>query len=220
MTYDAVVFDQDGVLVELCDWELFVEATRAAYGAFGVEPAEEDLHATAGTTTLTSERLRELCSGYDLDADAFWEVRDTNASLAQQAEIRDGRKPLYDDVDAVFDLDRPMGIVSSNQHATVEYVLEHYGMTDRFATFYGRRPSLDDIDRKKPRPYFIERALDDLGTHDALYVGDSESDVEAAHNAGIDSAFVRRPHRADLELRVEPTHELDDLYDLHDVVLS
>ena len=218
MEYDAVVFDQDGVLVELCDWEIFRDATRAAYGAFGVEPSDEDLRETAGTTTLTSERLRELCGSYGIDADDFWEVRDTNASLAQQVEIREGRKPLYDDVDAALSLDCPLGIVSSNQHATVEYVLEHYGLHEHFGTYYGRQPTLEDIDRKKPDPHFVERALADLDAEHALYVGDSESDVVAAHDAGVDSAFVRRDHRADYDLGVEPTYELADLHGLHDVV--
>lgn len=36
----------------------------------------------------------------------------------------------------------------------------------------------------------------------------------AADNAGIDSAFVRRPHRRSTELSCQPTYEIDDLHDL------
>jgi len=68
--------------------------------------------------------------------------------------------------------------------------------------------------KKPPSPYYIERALEDLGAETAIFVGDNESDVLAADNAGIDSAFVRRPHRRSTELSCQPTYEIDDLHDL------
>ncbi|PSQ34813.1 hypothetical protein BRD05_06430 [Halobacteriales archaeon QS_9_70_65] len=46
----------------------------------------------------------------------------------------------------------------------------------------------------------------------ALHVGDSGSDVVAAHRAGLDSAFLRRPHVRDAELPAEPTHEVETLH--------
>jgi len=59
--------------------------------------------------------------------------------------------------------------------------------------------------------------LSDLRADTALLVGDSESDVVAARNAGIDSAYIHRPHR-DGALTVTPTYEIDSLSDLPDVV--
>jgi len=68
--------------------------------------------------------------------------------------------------------------------------------------------------RKKPSPYYIERALEDLGAETAISSATTRSDVLAADNAGIDSAFVRRPHRRSTELSCQPTYEIDDLHDL------
>ena len=65
---------------------------------------------------------------------------------------------------------------------------------------------------------YLDRALSDLGTRDALYVGDSGVDVEAATRAGVDSAFVRRDHRADYPLRAEPDYEVPDLAALADLL--
>ncbi|PSQ14696.1 hypothetical protein BRC99_02630 [Halobacteriales archaeon QS_7_69_60] len=48
----------------------------------------------------------------------------------------------------------------------------------------------------------------------ALYVGDSGSDVVAAHRAGLDSAFLRRPHVRDAELPADPTHEVETLHEV------
>ena len=47
-----------------------------------------------------------------------------------------------------------------------------------------------------------------------MYIGDRESDVNAAHAAGIDSAFVRRAFNADTELGTQPTYDVDSLFEL------
>ncbi len=67
---------------------------------------------------------------------------------------------------------------------------------------------------KKPNPYCLERALTDLDAESAPYSGDSESDVVAAHRAGVDSVFVRRPHCRDVDLSVAPTYEVESLHEV------
>lgn len=216
MTYDAVVFDNDGVLTEITDWEVLRGAARDAFAHFDVEPSDDDLSRVLSSVTV--DGLRTTCARHDLDPADFWHRRDTNYSAVQRREVREGRKPMYDDAEVVRDLDVPLGIVSSNQHATIEYILDHYDLREEFATYYGRRPTVEDVRRKKPDPHFVERALGDVGTRNALFVGDSETDVEAAHAAGVDSAFLRREHRADLALSVEPTYEFETLDPLTDLV--
>jgi HAD superfamily hydrolase (TIGR01549 family) len=214
--YGAIVFDSDGVLVEVTDWDVLYGAARDAFGHFGVDPTEEDLSAVASRVTV--DGLEATCARHGLDPAAFWHRRDTNYATVQHRELREGRKRLYDDAEVVRELDVPLGVVSSNQHATVENVLDHYDLRGEFETFYGRLLTVGDVRRKKPDPHFLERALADVGTRDALFVGDSETDVEAAHAAGVDSAFLRRDHRADATLSVEPTHEFETLDPLRDLV--
>lgn len=216
MVYDAVVFDNDGILTEITDRDVLRAAAVDAFASFGVDPSDGDLRAVL--SQVTADGLEAVCARHDLDPAAFWRRRDTNYAEAQRREVLAGRKPLYDDVDAVGRIDVPKGIVSSNQHATIECILDHYGLREQFRTYYGRQPTVEDVRRKKPDPYFIERALADLGVDDALYVGDSEGDVVAARAAGIDSAFVRREHRRDYDLTAEPTHELDDLDALPELI--
>lgn len=214
MTYDAVVFDNDGVLVETTSFEVLQEAAFRAFVESGVDdpdPADVD----DVIIDVTPESLSTICASYDLPVEAFWRTRDRVAYEAQREHVRAGGKPLYDDVPTLSDLGVPMGVVSSNQQATVDFLLEHHGVANLFDTAYGRRPTLADLRRKKPEPYFIEQAMADLNVDDALYVGDRGSDVAAAVNAGIDSAFIRRPHRRGHDLAVEPTHVVDDLHELH-----
>jgi len=211
--YDAVVFDHDGVLVGRTPYDTLREAAWDAFERVGV--GDPDLsHVEDVAVGVDAATLTDICERYDVDPAEFWRVRDRVASEAQVDDARSGRKTPYDDVDVLRDIDASLGVVSSNQQATVDSLLDHFGLAGRFETAYGREPSVASLSRKKPSPYYIERALEDLGADTALFVGDNESDVRAADNAGVDSAFIRRPHRREFDLSVQPTYEVDDLHDL------
>lgn len=214
--YDAIVFDNDGVLTTPTDRERMREAARGAFAAVGVTdpPAE---YVADFATGLTAERLETIAADLDVDAPTLWYWRDRESTLVQRAAARAGEKRPYDDVDALAALDRPLGVVSSNQHPTVEFLLEHFGLGEHFDTCYGREATVTSLRRKKPNPHYIRRALADLDADDALYVGDSEHDVTAAENAGMDAVFVRRPHNADLSLSVAPDHVIESLGALGDL---
>lgn len=213
--YDAIVFDNDGVLIEPTDRERLSDAVRRSFEEFDVEVEEAIVRRAVEEDRLPFDEVRDE---YGLDPEEWWSRREALATEIQREEIRTGLKPLYADVEALHDLDHTLAVVSNNQHATIEFILDHHGLHGHFETYYGRDPTVDGALCKKPDPDYIERALDDLGTTNALYVGDSEKDVVAADRAGIDSAFLRRPHRADLQLSVEPTGEFADLRSLVDAV--
>lgn len=213
--YDAVVFDNDGVLTRLTDLDVLSRAIETTFAEFGItDPDRADVEALYG---VTIEDVRRICGRYGLDPAAFWRRRDRNAALAQHAEVRAGRKPLYEDADVLHGLDQAIGIVSNNQAETVSYIIDYYDLPGGDVC-YGRPPTLDGLRRKKPNPYYLRRALAALDTENALYVGDSASDIVAARRAGVHSAFVRRQHRRDIELPEPPTHEVEDLHELVDVL--
>lgn len=236
MSYEAVLFDNDGVLVEPVGKPVLRRATWEAFDALGVpDPDADDVEQLS--IGVTPDRLASVCADYGLDPARFWNARDHYSSHAQRAELRAGRATLYDDFDAVRDIDAPIGIVSSNQQATVEFMHDFFATRDLFDPIYGRTPTIRSLERKKPAPYYLRRAFDDLGVGgrrepsslaadgpqaasspadapDVLFIGDSESDILAARNAGVDAAFVRRPHREAYDLSVQPTFELDGLADV------
>lgn len=217
--YDAVVFDSDGVLVGLSGPELLSEAIERTYGAFGVaDPSEAD-RAALGLGT-SPERVRAACERHGLDPEAVWARRDRTISDLERAAIRAGDKPLYGDVDALSALSLPVGVASNNVRATVACVLDQGGLTDRVGSIQARRPRLDSLARRKPDPYLLRRALDDLGAETALFVGDSGSDVAAAARAGVDAALLARPDREPVETdaSVAPEYTITTLADLPPVV--
>jgi phosphoglycolate phosphatase-like HAD superfamily hydrolase len=210
--YDAIVFDNDGVLTEPTNRNVLRRAIRDAFDAAGVpDPPTGDVKSLHGTTAAD---VRRICADHGIDPGSFWRRREAEATRRQTKAIRRGEKPLYDDVRQILDLDTDIGIVSNNQHETIEFIVEHFDLAPSVATYYGRERSVAGMERKKPDPHYLRQALADLETEDALYVGDSQKDIVAARRAGIDSAFVRRAHRADLDLNPRPTHEVTDLREL------
>lgn len=207
--YEAVVFDCDGVLVEPTDTAVLVEAVVDAFAAFGVDIERSVARRSVTEDVVPSETARE----HGIDPEAFWHSRELTASIAQQTHVRAGGKPVYDDVRALDGLDCPTALVSNNQHATIEFLLAHHDLPE-FVTARGRRPTLAGAAARKPEPDYVEAALADLGVTDALYVGDSEKDVLAAQRAGIDAAYLRREHVADVKLTANPTFEVSDLHEL------
>lgn len=215
-SYEAVVFDMDGVLLTMTDGSVIDRAAREAFGAFGVEPTDE---AIEPFTRADADGLAAACEPFDLDPDAVWPAREWAACWLQAREMDADRKRPYDEVqEAIGSLDARVGLVSNNQHHTVGYALDRFGLGDLFETAYGRGHTVDALRRRKPDPHYVDRALSDLGTRDALYVGDSGVDIEAAARAGVDSAFVRRDHRAEYRLRGDPDYEVADLAELVDVL--
>jgi HAD superfamily hydrolase (TIGR01549 family) len=210
--YDAVVFDMDGVLVELTETRTLRRGAVAAFESHGVDSPPETLVDRLADQDF--DALDDAHDRYDLDPETLWRSREEHVHRTQREAIADGGKPLFDDVTALSLLSADRALVSNNQHATVEFVLEHYGLADRFETAYGRDHTLDGAKRKKPNPHYIERALEDLGTREALYVGDNPKDVIAADRADLDSALLRRPHRDPVSLDRDPTYHVESLSDL------
>ena len=213
-TYDAVVFDNDGVLTTLVDRSVLRGAAEEAFAAFDVDPDPADVDRM--TVGVSPEDLAAVCDRYDLSPDEFWRVRDERSSRAQIEAVHRGEKRLYEDVAAVGAIDLPRGVVSSNQQATLDFLFDHFSVDSWFRTVLGREPVPESIELKKPATHYVERALEDLAV-DAdrtLFVGDTWVDVVAGDRAGCDTAFVRRPHRREHTVETPPTYEVETLDEL------
>ncbi|SDR28648.1 HAD family hydrolase [Natronobacterium texcoconense] len=210
-SYDAVLFDNDGILVEPPPVDTQTEATRTAFGEVGVDEPDPE-HVAAVVDGVPVDRLNEICAAYDLERERFWAAREYYDEQSQLTEFRDGTRRSYSDTGVVDDLEVPCGVVSNNHHSTLEFVLEYFDLEESFDTYYGREKTIESLELKKPNTHYLERALTDLEVDSALYVGDSESDVVAAQRAGLESVFVRRSHCQDVDLEVTPTYEVEDLH--------
>jgi HAD superfamily hydrolase (TIGR01549 family) len=221
MAYDAILFDHDGVLLEV-DYDparSFEPEVRQLLAGFGVQdPDGDDVEELASLGDPA--RKRAVCESYGISVEEFWRRRERRSLEYQKEMIRRGEKELYTDFNAVEMLydSFEMGVVSNNQRRFVQFVLQRFDVEYLFETVHGRGEAWTDLDRLKPDTYYIRQAMDAIGAEDVLYVGDSWVDVEAAERAGLDSAFIRRQHREGYELRTEPTYELAGLHGLQEVI--
>ncbi|WP_416358268.1 phosphoglycolate phosphatase [Aureimonas phyllosphaerae] len=88
----------------------------------------------------------------------------------------------------------PLGVVTNKPGAETADILAHFGLADRMAVVVGG----DAGPRKKPAPDLVVFACRQLGIEpgEALFVGDSENDVEAAQAAGMAVVAMRGGYTA------------------------
>ncbi|MFW6383959.1 MAG: HAD family hydrolase [Halodesulfurarchaeum sp.] len=207
MAYDALILDNDGVIVTPTPAAVWQSVNWLAFWDNGAHPGTKHV---IGLDRRDPHEIRAIAAEYGIDPETLWRDRERHAVREQREAIRAGHKQRYDDVEALpASLD--IGIVSNNQHGTVEFIVDFFGLGDRVDSYYGRDPDLTGFSRRKPDPHYLERAIEDLDASNPLFVGDSNADLGAAAAAGIDAAFLRRPHREGYTLEYEPTYEVKNL---------
>jgi len=133
---------------------------------------------------------------------------------------RDGRKRPYDDVEVLSEVEVPLGVASNNQQRVVEAVNAEHGLVGQFETVHARPPTPASLREKKPNPLYVERARADVGTEEALYVGDRGKDIVAGNRAGLDTVLLRREHNRDRSVDADPTYEVDGLEGVVEILQS
>ncbi|VTT85518.1 3-phosphoglycerate kinase [Halorubrum sp. DM2] len=186
--YDFHLFDLDGTLVD-AEWEY----TRTVFDRVGDRLGREFSDREAyvlwhGLGGPRGETLRE----FGVDPDAFWpafHAVEDPVARAEATYLHDDAARLLDHVAAVGG---PTGLVTHCQEFLADPVLDRVDLDDRFDAVV----CCTDETGWKPDPDPIEAAMDELGvdprTARGYYVGDGESDVAAAWNAGLDAVHVER----------------------------
>jgi phosphoglycolate phosphatase-like HAD superfamily hydrolase len=85
------------------------------------------------------------------------------------------------------DTGRTLAIVSNNSEAAIEIYLNQHGLTE-FVDFVSARNE-PDANLLKPNTYLLKKAVRSFSSnlHKATLVGDSITDIQAAHEVGIQS---------------------------------
>ena len=174
----AVLFDMDGTLLDSI--ELIVESAVYAFaGRPGPQPTREEWRALIGTP------LDAMLKPWALDADDATFLRARYRQF--QAEHHDRLVRLYDDVEetlrGLHGRGHPLAIVSSKLDVGIRRSMDHFRLTPLFDAIVG----IDHTTQHKPHPEPVRFALTALGVtaEQALFVGDSPHDVEAAKAAGV-----------------------------------
>jgi pyrophosphatase PpaX len=181
MRFPVVLFDLDGTLIDSGAMILasFRHATRTVLAR---EIPDEALLAYVGGSSL-AEQMRAIDPA---------RVDDLVASYrAHNEPLHDELQPcagIVDVVDRLRDEGRRLGIVTAKRRVTVGLAFRVLPLAHLFDAVVAS----DDVERNKPYPDGILRALDllDARPEEAAYVGDSPFDVEAAKRAGVHAVAV------------------------------
>jgi pyrophosphatase PpaX len=206
--YGTVLFDLDGTLVDSGKMILasFQHATRTVLSR---EIPEHELLSAVGGPGLREQmeaidpaRVEELIEVYS----------------AHNAGLHDELQPCAGILDALERLSaegRRLAVVTAKRRTTLALAFE---VLPELRRFFDVTVGAEDTKRHKPNPEPLLLALERLGANadDAVYVGDSPFDVQAAKAAQIGSVAVtwgRIHSRARLE-REEPDTVVDTVEEL------
>jgi HAD superfamily hydrolase (TIGR01549 family) len=123
-----------------------------------------------------------------------------DASKEEFQKLRDECVPLEGAHELVVELKRRRFVVvlaSSSNQDDLDHFLDELGVRDVVDDW----TTADDVEKTKPHPDVIHAALEKAGTRDAVMVGDSRWDIEAAANAGLESVCVITGGWSEQELR-------------------
>ncbi|MBI5440557.1 MAG: HAD family hydrolase [Deltaproteobacteria bacterium] len=211
----AVLFDFEGTLVDF-QWRL--EEAEAALRAALAELAFDlslfagdnyamlrtralQLASTASVKAEVERRFAELYDRYDEDALSRWRPRPGASELLDRLS-RGGVR---------------LGLVTNIGRRAIDAALPRVGL----GGFFGAVVTRNDVRLAKPSGEGIRKALRMLRCvpEEALFVGDSLSDVGAARDAGVRVALVAggEPPAPELEAR-PPDHSLTGLHRVPDLL--
>jgi phosphoglycolate phosphatase len=168
--FDAVVWDLDGTLVHLpVDWEVVTGDVVTVFENAGIDAAGSDLW-----------ELLELADESGLRDDVESVIAGHERDGAQRSE----RLPLADSVGQF----RAEGVCSLNCEDACRTALDVHRLDPHVDAVVGR----DTVATRKPDPEPLLETLRqiDAAPDDAVFVGDSRRDEEAARRAGVAFRYV------------------------------
>ena len=170
----AVIFDLDGTLLNTL--EDLTDAVNYTLSHFGCpERTLDEVRSFVGTGA--ANLIRKALPGTESDPGLEEALAVYQRYYAAHSQIKTG--PYAGVLQALEEIkDRyPVAIVSNKPDGATKALCAQY-----FPGVYARGESTDCP--RKPAPDMVLQAMKEIGAENCIYVGDSETDVETAKNAG------------------------------------
>ena len=191
-----LIFDLDGTLFDTTP--ALQEAGNEALGLLGLSPLTRAQYAeTAGGSVrgFVEAVLDRAGDPAHRFADAFWDLYLPRLMVCNR---RDDANVPYPGIRELILAARQKGVLlavlSNKDQQSVTDLVGHFFGAENFAITLGHSPDRPP----KPDPAGIRYILETLGVanENALYVGDTEVDMETARNAGVPAAGAVWGYRA------------------------
>ncbi|MGZ5387867.1 MAG: HAD family hydrolase [Solirubrobacterales bacterium] len=178
----AVILDIDGTLVDTNYHHAL--AWYRAFRQHGVVPPVWRIHRAIG---MGGDQLVSALAGEEVESEQGDDIRAAEKPLymamIEEVEPLDGARGLLEDLS-----ERELTVIlaSSAKEDEVDHYLDLLGARELVAGW----TTSADVERTKPEPDLVRAAMEKAGTDEAVMVGDSVWDVEAARRAGIATVAV------------------------------
>ncbi|MFO7562608.1 MAG: HAD-IA family hydrolase [Enhygromyxa sp.] len=209
MTFDAVVFDMDGVLID--SFHVTRKALQFAYHrVVGEGPAPiEAFRAHLG------KGLAEILDLLELPRAMVEPFIEESNRLTATIPVVDGTREV---LTRLRSAGLGLGVATGKDGARARRVLGELGLLEHFDLVVGS----DEVERPKPAPDMIRKNLEHLACapERALLIGDAPSDIRAGKGAGVTTAAALWGDTDERALRAErPDLCLTSMGEVLDVVL-
>jgi HAD superfamily hydrolase (TIGR01509 family) len=179
----VAILDVDGTLVETNYHHAI--AWYRAFTQNGVELPVWRIHRAIG---MGGDQLVAALAGDEVEEEKGDEIR-TAEKVLYMAMIHEVR-PLPDArrlMETLKERGHKVVLASSAKQEEIEHYIELLNASEVADAW----TSSADVEKTKPNPDLVQTALDKVGGGDAVMIGDSVWDVEAAKRAGIPTIAVR-----------------------------
>jgi HAD superfamily hydrolase (TIGR01509 family) len=184
----ALIFDIDGTLVDSVD--LHAKAWQEAFEHFGHEFSLDQIRMQIGKG---GDQLLPVFLSKDEIEKRGKEIEEFRGKLFKSKYLKQV-KP-FPKVRELFEKAQSYGLKIALASSAKADELEDYKRIANIADLVDTETSSSDAERSKPHPDIFEAALEKLGPDvkpsEAVVIGDSPYDAQAAHKAGISTVCVR-----------------------------
>jgi len=162
---------------------------------------EEEILALAGIDGF--RKFEEICEKLEIDPDKAWRLISHSRALEKlklletdNLRLCDGAREL---INFLENQGIKIGIVSNAPDDSVISVIEFFNLKKSVHYFTGISDKEEFLKHRKPDPFYVKLAKQELKREPFLFVGDSCADIEAAKKEDVDSVLITDSSERDCE---------------------
>ena len=213
--YDGILFDQDGVLLDLdikdFKWMDEVRVREARRRGFDFDLNDAQKLVEARSSSEVEKLIREKNMTWQ-DLQRIEKVKERKKTQ----KMENGEIKLFEGArKTISDLSIPVAIVTNASQLSTNFMVSYFGLQESIDEVKGLNTDnmKEFFDRKKPETIMIEEVKESLNLKNPIIVGDSNSDIKAANDAEIDSIHVKSHWNID----ENPTYSVKKIKEIKEI---
>ena len=207
----SLIFDLDGTLIHsIPDMHVAIVKSLKKFKLKYITQDQLRFFIGEGMLKL-SERVVLFCGGEKSIIPQFYESYRQNYSLSPYkfSKYMPGAEKV---LSILYNKNIPMSICTNKRQSVTLNLLNKVGITHYFRSIVGAQSKIP----LKPNKDMIEKVMSDFDHkyYNFYMIGDTENDIQAAKNAGINSIFVKGGYSNKSETQLNPNFVINNMGEL------